>query len=335
LPENIIAKKLNIKLDTIIQKVIRTDFTAIIGDSVEINVKVSENGSPKNIENCLVRLIGIRSDKSYLEQTEKIEITDGTNGELKIYPKLDVLSVEGQCILGLVVEDEDESINIQRFSINVASSMAKDIIIDHSDDIETLVKLNKLLDDYRSDLTDIHNNVTQLENFVAQKITETNENFNEMSDAIENQIDDIQDRINGVNDTIKNKIPKSIELKPYRLAGSNYIYMESEVFNIQANELLKKAYDVFLGGIVESGNYNTALAKLTFYKTNNKISPFLLVLSDRSINSKTLSPSVVFGDLSSEISPTATGFKLMVKSNALKTLNLDSDMVCIFTQLGK
>lgn len=332
---NIIAKKLSVTLDTIIQKVIRTDFTAIIGDSIEINARITESGNPKDITGCNVRLIGIRSDKSYFEQTEKITITNGTNGELKIYPKLDILSVEGQCILGLVIEDEDESISIQRFSINVANSIAKDIIIDHSDDIETLVKLNKLLDDYSSSLENISNNVTQLETFVSQKITETNENFNELTEVIDNQVDAIQERIDGVNNTINNKVPKSIELKPFRLSGSNYIYMESEVFNIQANELLKKAYDVFLGGIVESGNYNTAIAKLTFYKTNNKIYPFLLVLSDRSINSKTLSPSVVFGDLSSEISPTTTGFKLMVKSNAMKTLNLDSDMVCIFTQLGK
>lgn len=334
MPNNIIAKKLSVNLDTIIQKVIRTDFTAIIGDSVEINVKVSERGNPKEITGCTVRLIGVRADKSYFEQTEKIEIADGENGVLKIYPRLDVLSVEGQCILGLVVEDEDEIINVQRFIINVGKSIAKDIIIDHSDDIETLAKLNRLLDDYRSDLDNINNNVIQLENFVSQKITETNENFNEMSDAIENQIDDIQDRINGVNDTIVYGLAQKIKLSVHRISGSNYLYFKSNVMNEPAKSLLKKQYIISIGGSVGNNTYNSSTSILSFYMENSKIYPFVVNISDRMVGSRNINCSVVYQNLSSEIGMNEVGYSLYVKSNILKDSNLDSEVYAYLTQLS-
>lgn len=332
---NIIAKKINITLDTIIQKPKRVDFTSIIGDSIEITINLTENGLPKNITDTTSRVIGIRSDESYFEQNEKIEIVDSENGVLKIYPRLDVLSVEGQCILGLVIEDEDETVNVQRFIVNVGKSIATDIINDVKDDIETLKKLNELLSRYQEELNVVNQSVTDMESLVAEKVGEVSENFEELSNGINTQINTLQNRIDGIDNTVNYSLVKAIKFEPYRLSGSNFIYMRSEVITYPAKELLKKAYDVFLGGILDMDTYNTSLGKLTFYKQNNKIYPFYLSISDRSLNSKTLSPSVVFDDLTGEITPEKIGFRIMIKSNLLKTMNLNDDVVCVLTPLGK
>lgn len=339
MPENnIIAKKLSLNLDTKKQTIVKVnakDFTAVIGDSIEITVNLTEDNTPKNLTGVKVcRLIGIRPDESYFEQTEGITVVDELNGIIKIYPRLDIYSTEGQTISGLILEDEDEIINIQRFTINVVKSIATDIVVEVKDDIETLKKLNDLLNKYQLDLVNINQSIVDMETKVDEKLIEVDGKFNELSNNIGSEINDLQNKVDGLDHTINYELTKAIKLKPYRLAGSNYIYMETDIFNIPANDLLKRAYRIFIGGILDNGTYNTAIGELTFFKQNNKISPFYLSISDRSINNKTLNPSVVFGDLSNEMSPTAMGFKLMVKSNILKTMNLDSDTVCYMTPFG-
>lgn len=339
MPENnIIAKKLSLNLDTKKQTIVKVnakDFTAVIGDSIEITVNLTEDNTPKNLTGVKVcRLIGIRPNESYFEQTEGITVVDELNGIIKIYPRLDIYSAEGQTIAGLILEDEDEIINIQRFTINVVKSIATDIVGEVKDDIETLKKLNDLLNKYQLDLVNINQSIVDMETKVDEKLIEVDGKFNELSNNIGSEINDLQNKVDGLDHTINYELTKAIKLKPYRLAGSNYIYMETDIFNIPANDLLKRAYRIFIGGILDNGTYNTAIGELTFFKQNNKISPFYLSISDRSINNKTLTPSVVFGDLSNEIAPTTTGFKLMVKSNILKTMNLDEDVVCYMTPFG-
>lgn len=336
MPENVIAKKLNIILDTIKQTVVSVkDFVAIVGDSIEITINLKENNLPKNIENCTCRFIGVKPNNEYFEQTDKITIVDALNGVIKIYPRLDVFNIEGKTICCLLIEDSDETINVQRFIINVSKSMVTNLIVESQDDIETLKKLNNLLTSYQDDLNIINQSVEDMKNLVNQKNNEIDLNFNGLKVNIQNQIDELQSEINDTNEIINYHLTKAIKLNQYNILGSNYVYMSTETFNFKAEELLKRAFDVFIGGKLDGDTYNTALGKLTFYKMNNKIYPFYLSLSDRSVNSKIISPSIVFGDLTSEILPTTTGFKIMVKSNIPKAINIGEDVVCYLTPLGK
>ena len=332
---NIIAKKLNIELDSINQKVKNIkDFTVIIGDSVEITINLKENNLPKNITNCVCRLIGIKENSDSFEQTEKIEIIDVLNGVIKIYPRLDVFNVEGKTICCLLVEDADETISVQRFIINVAKSMVTDLIVESKEEIETLKQLNNLLTQYRDDLVSINQSVLAMENSVAQKTQELDLGFSELKGNIKIEIEGLQSQISGANEIINHQLTKAIKLNPYNVVGSNYVYLATEVLNFKAEDLLYRAYDVFLGGRLEDTTFNTSIGKLTFYKQNGKIYPYYLSLMDRSINNRTLSPSVVYSDLTSEILPTATGFRIMVKSNLPKNLNSEG-VVCYLTPLGK
>lgn len=356
---NIIAKKLNITLDTIKQKLIflkSSEFTYVVGDSVEITANIIENGLPKSLEGCYIRAIGIRNDNSSFEQTDRITIEDSLNGVIKIYPDINKFNILGKVIVGLIIEDADETINIQRFGFEITDSMASAIISEGSESIETLGRLNKLLDEYESDLTAINQQVIDLQSDVSLKLNElqgnvdlkttkinndftsleqsVNGGFTALEQSINNDIELLSNKIKGVDDTINYELTKRIKLTPYRLSGSSFIYFTTDTFDIPASELLKKSYVVSLGGIVEVGNYNTSIGVVNFYKTNGKIYPMWLTLMDRMVGGKSLSPSVVFNDLTGEILPNATGFKLMVKSNILKTLNLDSEIYCTLTPIG-
>lgn len=336
MPENIIAKKIAITLDTIKQvQYVLKNFVAIVGDSIEITVNLTENDLPKDITGCTCRLIGVKSSGEYFEQNEDITIDDALNGVVKIYPKLNIFNVEGKTTCCLLIEDTDETINVQRFVVAVSKSLVSDIIDDSKEDIETLKELNNLLNTYRGDLNNINQSVSDMEGLVVAKTNEVSVEFNGLKDNIQNQINVLQDNIDGINDVVNYQLTKAIKLTSYNVTGSNYIYMQTETLNFKAEELLKRAYDVFIGGKLESDTYNTALGKLTFYKQNGKIYPFYLSLSDRSINSKTLSPMVVYGDLTNEILPTTTGFKIMVKSNIPKALNGINDVICHLTPLGQ
>lgn len=333
MPENnIIAKKFKITLDTIKQKLIRTDFIAIIGDSIEITVNLIENANPKDITNSNVILLGVRSDGSYFEQRENIIVSDGVNGVIKIYPKLDIFSVEGQTICGLIVQDEDETINIQRFSVNVSKSIATDIIVEAKNEIQTLKELNELLDEYRTDLSNINQSVSDMESLVVEKTNKVSKDFELLSNGIETEIEKLQNDINGVNETVNYKLTKRIKLEPYRLEGSNFIYFKFNV-NKVAKELLKCQYQVAMGGSVDTGTYNASISLLNFYSSNSKVYPFIVNISDRTVNGKNLNASVVYSNLGNDANINDNVDLIYIKSNILKSLNTDDGIYCYLTPL--
>lgn len=339
MPEsNIIAKKLSLNLDTKKQKAVMVDkkeFTAVVGDSIEITVSITEDNAPKNLTGIKVcRLIGIRPDTNYFEQTEKITIVDEVNGIIKIYPRLDIYSSEGQTIAGLVLEDEDETINIQRFTINVVKSMTTDIVAEAKDDIETLKKLNDLLDKYELDLVNINKSIVEMESKVDKKVTEVDGKFNELSNNIGTEINDLQNKVDGLDNTINYVLIKRIKLDIHRISGSNYIYFKLDIGQ-SAKQLLRKHYMISIGGIVESGNFNCSDSILNFYSTSDKVYPFIINISDRTIGSRNINASVVYSNMSNEIGINSIVDSIYIKTNINKNLNTDGDCYAYITPLAE
>lgn len=339
MPENnIIAKKLSLNLDTKKQTIVRVnpkDFTAVVGDSIEITVSLTEDSIPKNLTGVKVcRLIGVRYDSSCFEQTEKITIVDEVNGVIKIYPRLDVYSSEGQTIAGLVLEDEDETINIQRFTINVVKSIATDIVVEVKDDIETLKKLNDLLDKYQLDLSNINQSIIDMETKVDEKVIEVDGKFNELSNNIGTEINDLQNKVDGLDHTIDYVLIKRIKLDIHRIGGSNYIYFKLDIGE-SAKQLLRKHYMVSIGGIVESGNFNCSDSILNFYSTSDKVYPFIINISDRTIGSRNINASVVYSSMSNEIGINSMVDSIYIKTNINKNLNTDGDCYAYITPLAE
>lgn len=339
MPENnIIAKKLSLNLDAKKQTIIKVnakDFTAVIGDSIEVTVHITEDNTPKDLTGLkVVRLIGVRADGSYFEQTEKITIIDNLNGIIKIHPRLDVYSIEGQTISGLILEDEDEVINIQRFTINVVKSMATDIVAEAKDDIETLKKLNDLLDKYELDLVNINKSIVEMESKVDKKVTEVDGKFNELSNNIGTEINDLQNKVDGLDNTINYVLIKRIKLDIHRISGSNYIYFKLDIGQ-SAKQLLRKHYMISIGGIVESGNFNCSDSILNFYSTSDKVYPFIINISDRTIGSRNINASVVYSNMSNEIGINSIVDSIYIKTNINKNLNTDGDCYAYITPLAE
>lgn len=335
MPENIIAKKITITLDTIKQvQYVLKNFVAIVGDSIEITVNLTENDLPKDITGCTCRLIGVKSSGEYFEQNEDITIDDALNGVVKIYPKLNIFNVEGKTICCLLVEDADETINIQRFVVPVSKSLVSDIIDDSKEDIETLKELNNLLNTYRGDLNNINQSVIDMEDLVVTKTNEVNVEFNGLKDNIQNQINVLQDNIDGINDVVNYQLTKRIKLTQYNVSGSNYIYLSTDVINEPAKNLLRKQYLVSIGGVVTANNYNSGTFILSFNLYNNRISPFVVNLNDRTLDGKNISPSITFQDLTNIIDPNVIGYRLLIKSNVSKDLNADGNYYGYMTPLS-
>lgn len=331
---NKISKKRKIEIDTISQNLLRPkDFTFVVGDSVDIECTIKEEGISKDITGCSLRLIGV-STLGSIEQSEYIEIIDEVNGKIKIHLDENKFNIEGTIQCCVVISDLDETIYPQKFMVRYIANPEVNIIEQAVERIETLRKLNGLIDNYIEDLSTIKIKVEDTISLVKNKHIEIIEEYNQAKETIDDELAGIENRINSVSNTVNFELVKPLKLIPNRIAGSNYVYMTTGEVDLTPYDLLNRSYLVYLGGIVESGNYNTATGILTFYKQGTKIYPNYLSLSDRNINNKTLSPSVVFGDLTSEISIAAASVILMVKSNILKTLNTDMDVICRLTPLG-
>lgn len=340
---NEIAKKLNLTLDTKkVTPITVKDFVPIVGDSIEITVALKEDNLPKNITGVVTcRLIGVKSSGEYFEQTKDITIVDSLNGVLKIKPRLDIFNVEGRTICGLILEDEDEAINIQRFILTVNNSLERDMVQETQEEIETLKRLNTLLDEYQVKLSEnegalvsIQGKITTMNQNVDQNILETNNKFNDLNLTIDNEFDSLENRLSTLNNTVDTQLSKIIKLSPIDIVGSSFMYFATEVINESAENLLKKSYMVSLAGVLDSATYNSCNGILNFYKLNGKVCVNFLTLSDRIVNSRSLSPSVVFDSLTSEIATTATGFRLLVRSNITKALNTENTTRCCFTPLS-
>lgn len=335
MPENIIAKKLNIKLDTIKQNILSIkDFVAVVGDSIEITINIEENNLPKDITGATCRFVGVKSNGEYFEQIEKINIVDAPNGIVKLYPRVDIFNVEGRNICCLLIEDGDESINLQRFVVNVVKSMATGIIVESREDIETLRELNNLLNSYRGDLNNINQSVINMKDLVTQKTNEVDIEFVELKNNIQTEINALENGINGINHVVNYQLTKRIKLNSYRILGSNYIYLSTDLINEPAKNLLNKQYLISIGGVVSPGTFNSATFLLSFNLYNDKVNPFVVNLNDRTIDGKNLSPSITYGDLSSAIDSNVTGYKLFVKSNISKDLNTDTGCYGYMTPLA-
>lgn len=397
MPENI-SKKLNITLDTKKAKPINIkDFVPTVGDSIEITISVIEDNALKNltsINKC--RLIGVKPNGKYFEQTENITVEDRLSGILKIKPNLNIFNIEGKTVCTLILEDEDESISIQRFIITVNGSLEGEIFQDSTEDVETLKRLNATLDEYEFKLSSFSENIESVNtNLVAlnqsvigaifdatekvdnsilganekinasiieindrvdlslknantivdtnlkamgektnNQILQANEKFNSLNVTIDEEFTSLENRLNNADKTISEQILKTIKLKPYELVGSSFMYFSTDVISENAEALLGKSYMLHLSGMLDISTHNSANMIVNFFKQNEKVYVNSVVISDRIVNSRSLSPSIVFDSLVNEIPCEKTGFRLLVRSNITKALNTEDTTNCYLTPLS-
>lgn len=260
--DNNISKKVKISLDTINQKTIKTNLTVIIGDSFELTFNIFENGIPKDIKDTSCRFVGIRSDETLFEQTDNI-VYGSNKGEVIITPKSTIFNTEGLYVCSLVIEYENETINIQRFSINVdIATVTGEVIESSKNDVQTLARLNRLLDDYNRELVLINSNIVKTKEDVTVIKTDIT-NINKNIDDVEMDISTTESRIDNLNRIvgaaavmvdektleIKEKVIEATQKKEELILvtnSSDVINRDLKQTNINANETETRLKETYL-----------------------------------------------------------------------------------------
>ena len=170
--DNIIAKPYNIELDMKTVKPLR-DKTMImqVGDSVVFNITLIQDGVPKNLTNCSVDFMVVRNtSQTSIEQkyNDGIKIINPLEGTIKIILKPDIVEIADTMLGGLVIYDADEIIFSNSFYFSVIDNIFGDKIKEAQDNIETLIKLDRLMDEYKNKLVTIDEKVTDLENRLSE-----------------------------------------------------------------------------------------------------------------------------------------------------------------------
>lgn len=328
---NDISKKYSFNLDTKLSKLVNNKSEVFVGDDITITLNIIENGSVKDLTGCTFSILAAKYGIEIpIEQNDKFTIVDAAKGIVSVKLKDSMIDTPGLCILQLIIADTDENIQVQPFALIVKKGLASDIMVEATDEMNTLAELKvlinnemELLNEAKADLININNKTSE----EVARIEITLNSINQKATLLENKVNGIEVGLN--------MLPQTYVLTPVNPNGSLMWYLETKTFNMKAKELLNCCFQVFIKGKVDV-DFQSAYGSLLFYRNaNGTISPYLVSQNDRVINGKSISMSCVFGDLGGQISEDTTGFKLLIKSNISKALNSNLEVYGTLLSNGK
>ncbi|MBO3344310.1 BppU family phage baseplate upper protein [Clostridium perfringens] len=110
-------------------------------DSVIFNITVTENSTIKSLNNQNIKLFCKKPDKTKVEQTEGIDITNSTNGELTIDLKNSALQAVGLVYFELELKDSEGTISTANFIIRVDEKLGSNEAIESTNEFDTFEKI--------------------------------------------------------------------------------------------------------------------------------------------------------------------------------------------------
>ena len=110
-------------------------------DSVIFNITVTENSTITSLNNQNIKLFAKKPDKTKVEQTEGINITNSTNGELTIDLKNSALQSVGLVYFELELKDSEGTISTANFIIRVDEKLGSDEAIESTNEFDTFEKI--------------------------------------------------------------------------------------------------------------------------------------------------------------------------------------------------
>lgn len=133
-------KDINLVLDTI-----ESDYSPVGVvkqlDSVIFNITVTENSVIKSLNNQNIKLFAKKPDKTKVEQTEGINITNSINGELTIDLKNSALQAVGLVYFELELKDSEGTISTANFILRVDEKLGSDEAIESTNEFDTFEKI--------------------------------------------------------------------------------------------------------------------------------------------------------------------------------------------------
>lgn len=330
-----ISKHYSFSLDTKATKLLKSDLVFNYGDDITLKISVIEDGQAKDLTNCQVDLV-VANQGNNIPIIHKFE--EGGISTLEnvvtIVCKDSYINSLGVNIGQLIIRDEDQNITTQSFLYVTNSTLISDEMINAVGQIDTLIKLNKIieetelkLEDFNTRISNINNRLEQGETLIDNSIKDLDNKVVTKTNEVDNIVTEfeksIQNRIDGVEETVNYQLVRNTKLKPIEISGSTTIGFETNPIEVAASELVRSAYDFHVSGCSSSKLIvQSSTGHIIFFQevvgSKPVIKARMSTIVDISIQGKQLTPSIAFikdGAIVDSLDINDMNYKILIKAN--------------------
>lgn len=330
-----ISKHYSFSLDTKATKLLKSNLVFNYGDDITLKISVIEDGQLKDLTNCQIDLV-VANQGNNLPIIHKFE--EGGISTLEnvvtIICKDSYINSLGVNIGQLIIRDEDQNITTQSFLYVTKSTLISDEMIDATEQIDTLIKLNKIIEETELKLEDFNTRISNINNRLEKGETLIDDSIKDLDNKVvmkTNEVDNIvtefeksiQNRIDGVEETVNYQLVRNTKLKPIEISGSTTIGFETNPIEVVASELVRSAYDFHVSGCSSSQLIvQSCTGHIVFYQevvgSKPVIKARMSTIVDISIQGKQLTPSIVFikdGAIVDSLDINDMNYKILIKAN--------------------
>lgn len=330
-----ISKHYSFSLDTKATKLLKSNLVFNYGDDITLKISVIEDGQLKDLTNCQIDLV-VANQENNIPIIHKFE--EGGISVLEnvvtIICKDSYINSLGVNIGELIIRDEDQNITTQSFLYVTNSTLISDEMINAAGQIDTLIKLNKIIEETELKLEDFNTRISNINNRLEQGETLIDKSIKDLDNKVvmkTNEVDNIvtefeksiQNRIDGVEETVNYQLVRNTKLKPIEISGSTTIGFETNPIEVAASELVRSAYDFHISGCSSSQLIvQSCTGHIIFYQevVGNKpvIKARMSTIVDISIQGKQLTSSIAFikdGAIVDSLDINDMNYKILIKAN--------------------
>lgn len=330
-----ISKHYSFSLDTKATKLLKSNLVFNYGDDITLKISVIEDSQLKDLTNCQIDLV-VANQENNIPIIHKFE--EGGISVLEnvvtIICKDSYINSLGVNIGELIIRDEDQNITTQSFLYITKSTLISDEMIDAAGQIDTLIKLNKIieetelkLEDFNTRISNINNRLEQGETLIGDSIKDLDNKVVMKTNEVDNIVTEfeksIQNRIDGVEETVNYQLVRNTKLKPIEISGSTTIGFETNPIEVVASELVRSAYDFHVSGCSSSQLIvQSCTGHIIFFQevvgSKPVIKARMSTIIDISIQGKQLTPSIVFikdGAIVDSLDINDINYKIVIKAN--------------------
>ena len=330
-----ISKHYSFSLDTKATKLLKSNLVFNYGDDITLKISVIEDGQLKDLTNCQVDLV-VANQGNNIPIIHKFE-----EGGISIFENVATIVCKDSYInsLGinigqLIIRDEDQNITTQSFLYVTNSTLISDEMINAAEQIDTLIKLNKIIEETELKLEDFNTRISNINNRLEQGETLIDDSIKDLDNKVvmkTNEVDNIvtefeksiQNRIDGVEETVNYQLVRNTKLKPIEISGSTTIGFETNPIEVAASELVRSAYDFHISGCSSSQLIvQSCTGHIVFYQevvgSKPVIKARMSTIIDISIQGKQLASSIAFikdGTIVDSLNIDDINYKILIKAN--------------------
>lgn len=330
-----ISKHYSFSLDTKATKLLKSNLVFNYGDDITLKISVIEDGQLKDLTNCQIDLV-VANQGNNIPIIHKFE--EGGISTLEnvvtIVCKDSYINSLGVNIGQLIIRDEDQNVTTQSFLYVTNSTLISDEMINAAGQIDTLIKLNKIIEETELKLEDFNTRISNINNRLEQGETLIDDSIKDLDNKVvmkTNEVDNIvtefeksiQNRIDGVEETVNYQLVRNTKLKPIEISGSTTIGFETNPIEVAASELVRSAYDFHISGCSSSQLIvQSCTGHIVFYQevvgSKPVIKARMSTIIDISIQGKQLTSSIAFikdGAIVDSLNIDDINYKILIKAN--------------------